>query len=151
MPVNRRKYPRLKIHVPVNYALLDGKGEIESELTGVALDISLGGLLLESADFVGNEYVGIEFIDMDKRPIKIKCKMAYSRKTDTGRVHTGLSFQGTETENLDFVTKIIRTYFYREKSLLHNNKLPTGCSDCVDEALDLIHFHFAERGKLDVG
>jgi hypothetical protein len=139
MSVNRRKYPRLKIHVPVNYALLDGKGEIESELIGVALDVSLGGLMLESTHFVENEYVGIEFIHMDKKPIKIKCKMAYSRKTDTGLVHTGVSFQGTETEKLDFVTKIIKTYFYREKRLLHNDKVPAPCSDCVDEALDLIH------------
>jgi len=141
MSVNRRKYRRLKIHVPVNYALLDGKGKIESELIGVALDVSLGGLLLESIDFVGNEYIGIGFVYIDKMVIKITCKMAFSRKTDTGLVHTGLSFQGTEAEKLDFVTKIIRTYFYREKRLLFNNKMPTPCPDSVDERLDLIHRH----------
>jgi hypothetical protein len=139
MSVNRRKYPRVSIRVPVNYTLLDIHGETESELIGVALDVSLGGLLLESLNFVGNEYVGIEFIDIDNRGTRIKCKMAYSRKTDTGIVHTGLSFQGSEAEKLDFVTKIMRAYFYREKGLLHNDKVPATCTDYVNEARDLIY------------
>jgi hypothetical protein len=42
--------------------------------------------------------------------------MAYSRKTDSGMVHTGLIFQDPETEKLDFVAKMIRAYFYREKT-----------------------------------
>jgi hypothetical protein len=144
MSVNRRKYPRVSIRVPVNYTLLDIHGETESELIGVALDVSLGGLLLESLNFVGNEYVGIEFIDIDNRGTRIKCKMAYSRKTDMGTVHTGLSFQGQETEKLDFVTKIIRANFYREKLSLHNDKAPTACTDYVNEQRDLIYL-FGEK------
>ena len=139
MSANRRKYPRVSIRVPVNYALLDSDGKIESELIGVALDVSLGGLLLESLDFVGNEYVSIRFIDIDDRTSQIKCKMAYSRKTDTGLVHTGLSFQGSEAEKLDFITKIMRAYFYREKGLLHNDKVPAACTDYANEPRDLVY------------
>ncbi len=115
MSANRRKYPRVSIHVPVDYALLDSKGKIESECIGVALDVSLGGLLMESIDFVGTEYVGIGFIDAEYQVAQITCKMAYSRKTDLGMVHTGLSFQGSETQKSDFAAKMIRAYFYRKK------------------------------------
>ncbi len=117
MSPNRRQYPRVSIHVPVNYALLDGRGKTESEYIGVARDISLGGLLLESFDFAATEYVGISFIDVENRVAQIRCKMAYSRKTDLGMVHTGLSFDGSETEKADFVAKMIRAYFYRRKRL----------------------------------
>ena len=34
MSANRRKFPRVKIHVPVTYSQLDGTGKIESEIIG---------------------------------------------------------------------------------------------------------------------
>jgi len=116
MSANRRKFPRVEIHVPVNYAQLDSKGKMESECIGVALDVSLGGILLKSFDFVTSEHICISFIDISDKVAQIQCKMAYSRKTDNGMVHTGLSFQGLETEKSDFVAKMIRAYFYREKA-----------------------------------
>jgi c-di-GMP-binding flagellar brake protein YcgR len=116
MSANRRQFPRVKIHVPVSYLQLDSKGKIESELIGVTLDVSLGGLLLKSFDFVTSEYISISFIDLSDQVAEIKCKMAYSRKTETGMVHTGLTFQGSENEKSDFVAKMIRAYFYREKA-----------------------------------
>jgi len=116
MSANRRKFPRVKIHVPVSYNQLDSQDKIESEVIGVALDVSLGGLLVKSFDFVTSEYISISFIDISDQVAQIKCKMAYSRKTDTGMVHTGLTFQGPEKEKLDFIAKMIRTYFYREKA-----------------------------------
>jgi hypothetical protein len=106
----------VRIHVPITYNQLDSQGKIESEVIGVALDVSLGGLLVKSFDFVTSEYISISFIDISDQVAKIKCKMAYSRKTDTGMVHTGLTFQGPEKEKLDFVAKMIRAYFYREKA-----------------------------------
>jgi hypothetical protein len=116
MSANRRKFPRVKIHVPLSYKQLDSQGRIESELIGVALDVSLGGLLVKSFDFVTSEFISITFIDINDQVAQIKCKMAYSRKMDTGMVHTGLTFQGSENEKSDFVAKMIRAYFYREKA-----------------------------------
>jgi hypothetical protein len=116
MSANRRKFARVRIHVPVTFNQLDSQDKIESEVIGVALDVSLGGLLVKSFDFVTSEYISISFIDISDQVAQIKCKMAYSRKTDTGMVHTGLTFQGPEKEILDFVAKMIRAYFYREKA-----------------------------------
>jgi len=116
MSANRRKFPRVKIHVPVSYNQLDSQDKIESEVIGVALDVSLGGLLVKSFDFVTSEYISISFIDINDQVAQIKCKMAYSRKMDTGMVHTGLTFKGSENEKSDFVAKMIRAYFYREKA-----------------------------------
>jgi hypothetical protein len=115
MSDNRRKFPRVKIYVPVSYNQLDSQGKPESGHIGVVLDVSVGGLLLKSFDFVTSEFISISFIDVDDQVAQIKCKMAYSRKTDSGLVHTGLTFQGPDEERLDFVAKVIRAYFYREK------------------------------------
>ncbi len=122
MPDNRRKYPRVSIHVPVTYTLLEDPGETEPEAVGVALDVSLGGLLIESSDFIASEDVGVRFIDAENQIVRIRCKMVYSRKTDLGTdrevVHTGLCFQGTGPEKANFATKLIRAYFYRRTQMI---------------------------------
>jgi c-di-GMP-binding flagellar brake protein YcgR len=137
MSVNRRKYPRVSIHVPVNYALLGSQRKIESEFIGVALDVSLGGILLESFDFVSTEYVDISFIDMENNLAQMTCKMAYSRKTDFELIHTGLSFQGSETEKSDFAAKMIRAYFYRRKRIFDPNLVSASGGEPVREPLNL--------------
>lgn len=138
MSMNRRKYPRVSIHVPVNYALLDRRGKIENDFIGVALDVSLGGILLESFDFVETEYVDISFFDMEDKLAQMNCKMAYSRKTDLGLVHTGLSFQGTDTEKSEFAAKMIRAYFYRKKRYSDPNQMAASGGEPAGEALNLV-------------
>jgi c-di-GMP-binding flagellar brake protein YcgR len=136
MSVNRRKYPRVSIHVPVNYALLDEKGKIVSEPIGVALDVSLGGILLESIDFVATEDVVISFIDMENQVAQMKCKMAFSRKTDLGLVRTGLSFEGSEAEKSDFAAKMIRAYFYRRKRIFEPTSVPANGAEAAGVPLN---------------
>ena len=124
MSASRRKHQRVSIRVPIHGTLLDSRGKIESDFVGVALDVSLGGLRIESPDLISNEYIGISFIDTDNQVADIKGKMAYSQKTDSGLAHTGLSFQGAEKEKLDFVVRIMRTYYYRDRSVLPDDNAP---------------------------
>jgi c-di-GMP-binding flagellar brake protein YcgR len=142
MSINRRQYPRVRIHVPVTYALLEEQRKTGPEAIGIALDVSLGGLLLESFDFVATEYVGVSFIDIENQVVQIECKMVYSRKTDLGTdqglVHTGLSFQGTEVGKADFAAKIIRAYFYRRKRLAGQIVAPTRFTAVAGCPLDLV-------------
>jgi len=142
MSVNRRQYPRVAIHVPVIYALFENEQKSGPDYIGIALDVSLGCLLMESFDFVATEYVGIRFIDIENQIAQIICRMVYSRKTDLGSehglVHTGLSFQGTEADRADFAAKIIRSYFYRKKRVLDSGTVPV-CSivESAGRPLDL--------------
>ena len=45
---NQRKYQRTKVYVPVSYDCYDDEGEIFERKIGVALDVSLGGILIET-------------------------------------------------------------------------------------------------------
>ena len=45
---NKRKYPRVKIHNLISYVCLGEDGKPIKQLMGAALDISQGGLLLET-------------------------------------------------------------------------------------------------------
>ena len=115
MESERREFPRIPIRVAVHYTQLDESGGIESELMGLALDVSLGGLLLESKDFISAENVSVHFVDIENTVRTIGCRMIYSRRVRDGGVHTGLRFQGSNEAKVDFVSHIIRAYFYRRK------------------------------------
>ena len=84
---------------------------------GVALDVSLGGLLLESKDFISAGNISVHFVDIENTIRTIRCRMAYSRRMTSGSVHTGLSFRCSAEEKVDFVCHIIRAYFYRRRPL----------------------------------
>ncbi len=115
---NRRKFPRIAIRVPVHYSITDPSGTVESELMGVVLDVSLGGLLLESRDFISASDLSVHFLDIQNQIQSMPCRMVYSRKASPKKVFTGVRFIGTVEERVDFVCHIIRAYFYRKKRLV---------------------------------
>ena len=50
MPMNRRRHPRISIHVPVVYRTLNTGEEPLEPSPGVVIDVSPGGVLLRSSE-----------------------------------------------------------------------------------------------------
>ena len=90
---NQRKYQRIKVYVPVSYDCYDDEGEIFESKIGFALDVSLGGILIETHDIID----------------------ANSEKAANGKAKTGLCFHGNDEENINFTTNLIRTHHYGNK------------------------------------
>ena len=106
----KRKYPRIKIFCLISYESIHEDGEISGQNYGTALDISKGGLLLETTLVVDSEYVILSIIDLEKKLQELKGKVVYCKKTNTGRYRVGISFRGTEKENIEFASAIVRNY-----------------------------------------
>jgi hypothetical protein len=47
---------------------------------------------------------------MEDKVMELKGKVAYCKKTDSGKYRTGVSFQGTKKKNIQFASTIVRTY-----------------------------------------
>jgi hypothetical protein len=107
---DKRKYPRIKIFSLISYTCVDNDGVILGQSYGTALDISQGGLLLETVSVVETEYVLLTIIDLEDILQELKGKVVYSKKTDSGKCRTGISFLGTKEENIQFASTIVRTY-----------------------------------------
>jgi Tfp pilus assembly protein PilZ len=106
----KRKYPRIRIYSLISYACLDNDEQVLGQSYGTALDISQGGLLLETVSVIETEYVLLTIIDMEDKVMELKGKVAYCKKTDSGKYRTGVSFQGTKKKNIQFASTIVRTY-----------------------------------------
>ena len=114
---DKRKYPRVKIHNLISYVCLGEDGKPIKQLMGAALDISQGGLLLETTQKIEPGNVILITADEQDRIVEINGKAAYCRETGFGKFNVGVSFQGTHDENIQFVKCMIRANYYRRSSV----------------------------------
>ena len=112
----KRKYPRISVFVSVSYDCYDDDNEIIEQTIGTILDISEGGLLLESDTIVDANYVKLVIVGFDGNMYSIVGSAVHSRKLDSGKARTGICFHGSSKSNLKFLAAVIRTYFYSRKA-----------------------------------
>jgi hypothetical protein len=112
---NKRKYPRVNVYVLASYDCYNDDGEIFDQKLGVILDVSVGGLLIETDDIIEANYVKIVFVNHENKVLSIVGSVVHSRKNADGKAKTGLCFHGTDAENIKLVTNLIRTYHYGNK------------------------------------
>ena len=114
---NRRKYPRINIRVPASYDCFNEEGELFEQKFAVILDVSLGGMLIETDSILEANYMKIVFINHALKRLSIVGSIVHSRKSEKGKVKTGLCFHGTPKETKNIVTNLIRTHNYGKKNL----------------------------------
>ena len=115
--IEKRKYPRIKIQNLISYVCLDEDGKPIKHLMGTALDISQGGLLLETIQHIEPGNVILIAADEQDQIFEINGKAAYCRETGSGKFNVGISFQGTHNQNIHFVKRMIRANYYRRSSV----------------------------------
>jgi Tfp pilus assembly protein PilZ len=114
--IEKRKHPRVKIHNLISYVCLDEDGKPIKNLMGTALDVSQGGLLLETTHQIEPGDVILITTDDQDRLIEINGKAAYCREIGDGKFYVGISLQGSHNENIQFIRSMIRAYHYRKSS-----------------------------------
>ena len=113
--MNKRKYPRVNIHILASFDCYDEDGELFDQNLGVILDISLGGMLIETDDIVKANYVKIVFVNYEQKLMSIVGSIVHSKKSENGKAKTGICFHGADSENIKIATNLIRTNYYGKK------------------------------------
>ena len=111
---NKRKYPRINIWVLASFECYNEDGELFDRKLGAILDISLGGMLIETDDIIKANYVEIVFVNDKNKLMSIVASIVYSRKSENGKAKTGLCFHGAESENIKIATNLIRTNYHKK-------------------------------------
>ena len=81
----------------------------------MVLDVSQNGLLIESIQEVESKNLSSVASTQQNSLINIEGKVAYCRKSESGKFRTGIMLQGTQEENVRFVKELIRAYHYQKK------------------------------------
>ena len=116
--VDRRKYPRVKTANLISHIITDETGRWIYQGLSRALDISKGGILLETSYPIESGCLSMMTVDMDNNLIEIKGKLIYCSKSSNSMYHSGIKFIGSDEQIAKFVTQIIKVYTYRKNDQL---------------------------------
>lgn len=115
--MEQRKYPRVGTCNLISYLLIRENGEITEQGMGRALNISQGGILLETTRLLLSEHISLMSVDLDNNLIEIKGKVVYSKDNGFGMIKNGVRFQGGHDEIIQFVAKLIKVFHVRKHKI----------------------------------
>ena len=114
MAGEHRKHPRVETCNLISYLSIMENGEITDQSMGRALNISQGGIHLETPRQILSEHVSLMSVDLDNNLIEIKGNVVYSKENESGMIGYGISFEGQHQENIQFAIKLIKVFHYRK-------------------------------------
>ena len=110
-----RTCQRVKINKGLAYNGVDVNSNVVERYMGVALNVSQNGIQIETDRMIDAKYIVLMFFDYRSDYVAARGEVVYSRQSDSGRFWTGISFQGKNGDNLQFVRKLIQSYHYQKK------------------------------------
>jgi predicted Zn finger-like uncharacterized protein len=114
---DRRIYPRTKTRNLISHISIDQTGKLVSRGLSKTLDISRGGMLLETPHPVEPGLLSLMAVDAENNLIEIKGELIYCKRSAAGMYHSGVKFIGSEMEVANFVIRLIKEYNHRKNSL----------------------------------
>ena len=111
---DRRQHPRFKSLNLLSYVLIDDGNDAVQQGMGRTLDVSEGGILLETHAPIDPRYTVSLKIGLRDDITNVRGDVVYTRKSQSGRVESGIAFRGPDQTQLKILRKYIKA-FYEEK------------------------------------
>ena len=115
--VKRRKHPRVKTQNLISYFSFNKNHKLTSHGLGIALDVSRGGILLETPYSIESGVLVLTATDKMKKFMEVKGRLIYSKKASNGTYLCGIEFIGKDERVKDFITNLIRVYNVQRNNL----------------------------------
>ena len=101
----RRKYPRFETTKLISYICFDSSGKEISQGSGRGINVSLGGILIETHNPINPRDITLIVISIEDEVIYIKGRTIYCREEASGKFRTGIQFIETNEKIISFVKK----------------------------------------------
>jgi c-di-GMP-binding flagellar brake protein YcgR len=108
--VEKRKHPRIDINNLVSYRCMDESGNQTKEGRGKSVNISQGGILIETHDTFEWQDILLLFIDIEDESVSIKGKVIYCNAANFGKFRIGIQFLETNENIVSFVIGLLEAY-----------------------------------------
>ena len=117
MAEERRKHPRIAVQTVFSYICLDEDGHPSDEGMGTTVDISQGGIMIETSRPIETEMLLLVSVDRNKKMLEIKGKVAYTRAIGPAKHLTGIQFMGSREEVMKIVKNLIIEFHSRKSPI----------------------------------
>ena len=108
--MEKRKYTRISSSSLLSYACVNADNTIVQQGMGKTLDVSEGGILLETHVPIEMQYKVHLDIGFRDDVAKIIGKVAYSRKGKNGRAESGISFEECGEKSQKVLSQFIASF-----------------------------------------
>lgn len=106
----RRVNTRVKTVNLISYVSLDENGKPLEQGMGRTLNISQGGLLIETKVPIEAQYILLMAVDINDELVDIKGGVVYSRRSGDKIFHTGVRFIETNDKIRKVVIEMVKTF-----------------------------------------
>jgi hypothetical protein len=107
MEEEKRRHPRTGSHNLVSYACRDEGGRGVSEGMGRALNVSEGGVLLETHALLAPSWTVSLTVALEDEVMEVKGKIAYTKNRSDGKYETGIQFLGSDERKVRLLRQFI--------------------------------------------
>ena len=114
---NRRNFQRVKTRNLISYLSFDKTGKLISNGLGIALDVSQGGILLETPYSIKTGQIILAATDRENHLFEVGGKLIHSTMASNGLYHSGIEIMGIDARVRAFITKLIKEYNYQGYNL----------------------------------
>jgi hypothetical protein len=118
--VEKRKHPRVQVYTPISYQCEDSSGNILEQNMGVARDVSLTGVQIETYQMIQSKIVVLMFSDYKQQLLQARGKTVYCKKIGKGKYKTGIKLKGSTEANLEFLKALVKSYHYGKETAREN-------------------------------
>ncbi len=108
--IERRKHPRVETDNHVSYTSMDDNGNPLKKGIGRAVNISQGGILIETHHSFEWQNILLLGIDIENNINRIKGRVVYCNSTNSGVFRTGIEFLEVNERILAFVIHLLKTH-----------------------------------------
>jgi c-di-GMP-binding flagellar brake protein YcgR len=108
--LERRKHPRVETNNRVSYVCMDDNGNPIKEGVGRTVNISQGGILIETHHTFEWQNILLLGIDIENKLNRIRGRVVYCNSADSGVFHTGIEFLEVNERILSFVINLLKTH-----------------------------------------
>ena len=108
--IEKRKHPRVDITNLISYRCMDGNGIQTREGRGKSVNISQGGILIETHDPFEWQDILLLSIDIEDESVSIKGKVVYCNAANFGKYRSGIQFLETNEKIVSFVEELLEAY-----------------------------------------
>ena len=115
--INRRKHPRIQTRNLISHLTIEDHGKPISQGLSKTIDISKGGILLETPHSIEPGLISLVAVGLDNKFIEIQGELVYSKRTDSGMYRSGIKFVGIDDQVTRFIIGLIKEYNNRKNNL----------------------------------
>lgn len=112
--MDKRKKPRIHSHNLVSYVCLDENGHEVKQGIGRTLNISEGGILLETHTPMDPEFIVFLTVGLEDEIRDFRGKITHSEGREDGKYENGIEFLTVTADEMRFLRQII-TIFEEEE------------------------------------